>query len=106
MRRYEVIITPFAAANIREAHAWLTARNPEHADRWLAAIREEILGLETLPEAHPVAAESAAFDAEIRQLLVGRGTPWKVSSRSRSRRSTYCISGTALAMPGVRDGAA
>ena len=78
MRRYEVIITPFAAANIREAHAWLTARNPEHADRWLAAIREQILSLDTLPEAHPVAAESEAFDTEIRQLLVGTGTPWKV----------------------------
>ena len=78
MQRCDVIIAPFAAANIREAHAWLCARNPGYADRWLAAVRDKILSLDTLPEAHPVAAESDAFDLEIRQLLVGRGTPWKV----------------------------
>ena len=78
MRRYSVVVTPFAAANIREAHAWLSAKNPVYADRWLAAIREKILSLATLPESHAVARESAAFDVEIRQVLVGRGTPWKV----------------------------
>ena len=78
VKRFSVIITPFAAANIREAHEWLSARNPAFAKRWLTAIRDQIQGLDTLPEAHPAAPESAAFDDEIRQVLVGRGTPWKV----------------------------
>ena len=78
MRRYDVIVTPLAAANIREAHAWLSTRNPDYADRWLAAVRDKILSLDTLPEAHPLAAESEAFDVDIRQVLVGTGTPWKV----------------------------
>ena len=78
MQRYEVVVTPFAAANIREAHEWLSAKSPDYADRWLAAIREKILSLDTLPESHAVAQESAAFEVEIRQLPVGRGTPWKV----------------------------
>ena len=64
-----VVVTPFAAANIR---------NPVWADRWLAHVREKILSLDTLPESHETAKESAAFDAEVRQVLVGRGTPWKV----------------------------
>jgi len=78
MRRCNVVVSPFAAANIREAHAWLSARNPVYADRWLADVREKILSLDTLPESHAKARESAAFDVEIRQVLVGRGTPWKV----------------------------
>ena len=78
VKRFSVIITPFAAANIREAHAWLSARNPAYAKRWFTAIRDQIQSLDTLPEAHPVAPESAAFDDEIRQVLVGQGTPWKV----------------------------
>lgn len=96
MRRYDVIITPFAAANIRAAHAWLSDRSPDHADRWLAAVRAKILSLDTLPEAYPVAAESDAFDVEIRQLLVGRGTPWKVF---------FTIQGSTVRVLHVRHGA-
>lgn len=96
MRRYDVIITPFAAANIRAAHAWLSARNPDYADRWLAAVRDKIQSLETLPEAHPLAMESDAFDEDIRQLLVGSGTPWKVF---------YTVTGPAVHVLHVRHGA-
>lgn len=78
MKRYRVVITPFAEDNIRKAHDWLKSENPAYAEQWLTGIRDKILGLETLPESHAVAPESAAFDGEIRQLLFGRGTPWRV----------------------------
>ena len=77
MRQYRVIVSPFAEDNIREAHEWLMAKNPAYASKWLAGVREKILGLETYPESHVVALESDAFDCEIRQLLYGRGTPWR-----------------------------
>ena len=56
----------------------VVGEEPGVRKRWLTAIRHQIQGLDTLPEAHPVAPESAAFDDEIRHVLVGQGTPWKV----------------------------
>ena len=78
MRRYRVIVTPLAQDDIRDACEWLLAENPVYAEKWLAGMREKILGLNTLPESHALAPESGAFDREIRQLLYGRGTPWRV----------------------------
>ncbi|MBF0356696.1 MAG: type II toxin-antitoxin system RelE/ParE family toxin [Alphaproteobacteria bacterium] len=78
MRRYRVIITPFAADNIRQAHDWLVTENPPYAEKWLADIREKILGLESLPESHALAPESEAFDCDIRQALFRRKTPWRI----------------------------
>ncbi len=78
MKRYEVVITPFAAGNVREAHEWLVVENPAYAAKWLDGIRDKIIGLETLPESHAVAPESEAFDCEIRQLLLGRRNPWRI----------------------------
>ena len=78
MKRHRVIVAPFAADNIRQAHEWLAAENPAYAVKWLAGIREKILGLATLPESHARAPESAAFDCDVRQVLYGRGTPWRI----------------------------
>lgn len=78
MKRYGVVLTACAAENINEAHAWLCARNPRYAERWLAEIRNAILSLDTLPESHALAPENDAFDDEIRHRFVGRGTPWRV----------------------------
>ena len=52
MKRYRVIITPFAGENIREAHEWLKAENPTYAAKWLSGIKDKILELETFPESH------------------------------------------------------
>jgi len=95
VKRYTVVVTPFAADNIREVHSWLAAENPVHAARWLDGIRDKILGLETFPEAHPVAPESAAFDREIRRALYGRGTPWRIF---------FTIEGSTVHVPHVRHG--
>ena len=78
MRRYRVIVTPSAQDDIRKAHEWIAAENPDYARTWLGGLREKILGLETLPESHALAPETDAFDRDIRQLLYGRGTPWRI----------------------------
>ena len=78
MKHYRVVITPHAEVDIRKAHDWLKSENPVYAAKWLAGIRDGIVGLETLPEAHAIAPESVAFNQEIRHLLFGRGTPWRI----------------------------
>ncbi len=78
MKHYRVVITPHAEDDIRKAHDWLKLENPVYAAKWLAGIRDRIVGLETLPEAHAIASESVAFNQEIRHLLFGRGTPWRI----------------------------
>jgi plasmid stabilization system protein ParE len=77
-REYRVIVTPKAADDIQQEHAWLQERNPRAAEDWLAGIRKLILGLALMPESHAIAAESAAFDVEIRRALYGRSTRWRV----------------------------
>ena len=71
-------ITPFAGEDIRKAYKWLEIENPVYASKWLSGIRDKIIDLETMPESHAIAPESRAFDCEIRQLLFGRGTPWRI----------------------------
>ena len=95
MKLYRVIITPFAGENIRDAHEWLETENPAYAAKWLSGIKHRILGPETFPQSHAVAPESEAFDVEIRQLLFGRGTPWRIF---------FTIDGTTVRVLHVRHG--
>ena len=78
MKRYRIIVTPSAANDISRAYEWLKAERPRYAEAWLDEIRERILGLETLPESHAPAPESAAFDSVVRQVLFGRGIRWRI----------------------------
>ena len=78
MKRFKVILTPNAQDDIRKAFAWLEEEDPIHAEKWSREIQDKIIDLGTLPESHAIAPESEAFEGEIRQLLVGRGTPWRV----------------------------
>ncbi|MBF0177691.1 MAG: type II toxin-antitoxin system RelE/ParE family toxin [Magnetococcales bacterium] len=73
-----MIITPNAADNLRGAHGWFKAENPQYAARWLQGIKEAILDLGSIPESHPLAPENEVLNAEIRQRLFGRGTPWRI----------------------------
>jgi toxin ParE1/3/4 len=77
-RQYRVIVTPKAADDIRQEHAWLQERNPLAADDWLAGMHKLILGLALMSESHAVAPESGEFDVEIRRALYGRATRWRV----------------------------
>lgn len=73
-----VVITPNAADDLTTSWMWLRERNPKAADEWLSGIRATILGLGAMPEAHPLAAESQAFDLPIRRVLYGRATRWRI----------------------------
>ncbi len=73
-----VIITPNAADDLTASWVWLRERNPRAADAWLSGIREMILALGHMPEAHPVAPESQAFDQTIRRALYGHATRWRI----------------------------
>ncbi|MDA1071406.1 MAG: type II toxin-antitoxin system RelE/ParE family toxin, partial [Proteobacteria bacterium] len=75
---WRVVVTPRAAADLADAHAWLQARNPRAAADWLASMRETILNLAAMPQAHPRAPESHAFDVEVRRAVVRHGRPWSV----------------------------
>ncbi|WP_246879185.1 type II toxin-antitoxin system RelE/ParE family toxin [Thalassospira sp. ER-Se-21-Dark] len=78
MKHYRVIIAPNAAQDIREAFEWFRIENPAYAKTWRDGLRTAITALETLPFKNPVAPESKEFDVKIRQLLYGRGTPWRI----------------------------
>lgn len=78
MKRYRVILTPRAAEDIRQAYHWYQEETPVFARQWLAAMRDAILALETLPEAHPLARENVVIGGQVRQLLVGKGRQWRV----------------------------
>ena len=78
MNRYQIKIMPEAEENIREAYKDFKKENPIFAAKWREEIQNSILGLEQFPESHAVAPESRSFDCEIRQLLYGRGTPWRI----------------------------
>jgi len=73
-----VIITPNAADDLTASWVRLRDRNPRAADEWLAGIRDTILGLGAMPEAHPIAPESQAFDLAVRRALYGRTTRWRI----------------------------
>ena len=70
-----VIITPNAADDLTASWNWLRDRNPMAADEWLAGIRDTILALGAMPEAHPISLESEAFDVLIRRALYGKANP-------------------------------
>ncbi len=78
MRRYRVTVTPFAADNIRDAYRWYLKENPAYAAKWREGIQAAILGLRTLPEAHGMAPEARVLGREVRQVLFGGGTRWRI----------------------------
>lgn len=78
MKHFKVVLTPNAQDDIRKAFAWIEEEDPIHAEEWIREVQARIVGLEILPESHAIAPEREAFERDIRQLLVGRGTPWRV----------------------------
>ncbi len=78
MKHYKVILMPNAQEDIRKAFEWLEEEDPVHAKGWIKEIQNRIIELGTLPESHATAPENGDFEYVIRQLLVGKGTPWRV----------------------------
>lgn len=73
-----VIITPNAADDLTASWKYLRDRNPRAADEWLTGIRDTILALGAIPDAHPIAPESREFDLPIRRALYGTATRWRI----------------------------
>ena len=73
-----VIITPNAADDLAASWVWLRDRNPPAADDWLTGIRETILALGAMPDAHPIATESRDLDQPIRRALYGKPARWRI----------------------------
>lgn len=73
-----VIITPNAADDLTSSWNYLRGRNQSAADEWLAGIRDTILALGMMPEAHPIAQETRDFDLPIRRALYGKATRWRI----------------------------
>jgi toxin ParE1/3/4 len=95
MKHFKVILTPNAQEDIQKVFDWLEEEDPLHAGKWVREIRARILDLKTLPESHAIAPESEVFDCEIRQLLVGKGTLWRVF---------FTIDGTLVQVLHIRHG--
>ena len=94
-RPLPVIITPNAADDLTASWMWLRDRNPKAAEEWRVGIRETILALGAMPEAHPSAPESEAFDLPIRRALYGRAARWRIY---------YCVIDETVQVLHVRHG--
>ena len=70
--KYRVIIQPPAAADIDDAYRWIAEHAVGSAVKWFNGLEAAIQTLENLPHRCPLAEESRAFDAEIRQLVYGK----------------------------------
>jgi len=77
-RKFEVILSAEAEANIDEAYQWIAEANQSAADRWYAGLIAALKGLAELPLRCPIAPETrlGLIDREVRQLLYGRSY-WK-----------------------------
>jgi len=69
MTKYQVIATPEAQSNIREAFDYIRDRSPLNAARWLRGLHERIESLELFPRRCGTAREQPYFEEELRQLV-------------------------------------
>ena len=65
-----VMLTPYAETRLSAPYLSASAENPVLADLWLRTLREKILELSQVADAHPIAEESWLFGHEIRELTL------------------------------------
>jgi plasmid stabilization system protein ParE len=70
--KFRVVIQPGAEAEVAQAFAYIHARSPANAEKWLRGLYAVIATLESMPGRCGLARESRAFELEIRQLLYGK----------------------------------
>lgn len=68
---FSVSIQPRAERDIDEICGWISGRAPGGAIRWLDGLLDAVQTLTSLPLRCPLAPESDAFPAEVRQLIYG-----------------------------------
>jgi plasmid stabilization system protein ParE len=88
-----VKLTATAHAELDEACAWIANDSPQHAATFRRGVQAAVASLTTFPRRLPLAAESASFGREIRQLVQG------------SYRLLFEIDGNVVRVLHVRHGA-
>jgi toxin ParE1/3/4 len=67
--KFRVVSMPDAEAEIAAAFLWIHRQAPLEAVRWMHGLEDAIDSLREFPARCRVAAESVAFDREVRQLV-------------------------------------
>lgn len=70
---YRVVLTERFARHLQEMGDYIAADNPSRAVTWLEEVEAKVMKLDYFPESHPYARENDGHDAELRQLVFGRG---------------------------------
>jgi plasmid stabilization system protein ParE len=70
--KYQIGYTSRAEADIHAAFEWIAVDSPQSAAKWRKGLIDAIETLQDFPLSGPLAPESMAFKAEIRQLLYGK----------------------------------
>lgn len=98
-KKFDVILSAEAEANIEEAFLWIAGDNEEAAAKWYAGLISALQNLSDFPLRCPVSPESklGLIDREVRQMLYGRGY-WKY-------RVLYAVEGKRVFILHVRHGA-
>lgn len=68
-RRYRVLRTEEADADLRSYALRIAADSPDAADRWLAGLEELFIGLRVLPQRYGVARERLHQGVTLRQVV-------------------------------------
>ena len=71
--KYQIVIQPIAEQGIKEAYYWVSNYSPRQARSWLEGLHKAIFSLEQMPSRCSLAFENNFFEAEIRQLIYGKG---------------------------------
>lgn len=71
MRRFEVLVSAPAEAEIEAAYLHIRQDAPANAAKWRGGLVDAAATLETFPERCRLAPENGAFELEIRQLVYG-----------------------------------
>jgi plasmid stabilization system protein ParE len=70
---YKVVVTLEAKRNLRDAYLFIRRDSIDAANRWSEDVRRSIRALSRFPARCPIAPESHALGAPIRELLYGSG---------------------------------
>jgi len=71
--KYQIIIQPEAEKAIEEAYLWFSNYSPRQARTWIEGLYKAIMSLQEKPFRCSLAFENNFFEAEIRQLIYGKG---------------------------------
>ena len=75
---FRIEIDPLAAADIEEIRDWIAERSPARATVWQDRLLEAIATMASFPRRCPRALERDDYPGEVRKLLYGRRSQFRV----------------------------